>query len=59
MSASQEALAESLRTLDTRIAERENAGEDSTTLREERQLLLKQLAKANAALNESSNILKG
>lgn len=59
MSASQEVLAEKLRELDTRIAERENAGEDSTTLKEERQQLLKQLARANAALNEGTNILKG
>lgn len=60
MSASQEVLAEALRTVDLKIAERENAGEDVTQLRLQRQDLLKQLARVNKALNEGAdNLLKG
>lgn len=59
MSASQEVLAESLRTIDEKITELENKGEDTTPFVEERRLLVKRLAKANAALNEGANILKG
>jgi len=59
MSATQEKLSESLRSIDLVIAEREIAGEDVALLREERQTLLKQLAQVNATLTEGTNLLKG
>jgi flagellar hook-associated protein FlgK len=59
MSATSELLAEQIRDLETQINEKTNRGENVVALKEQRNLLLKELARANQALNEGKGVLKG